>query len=71
MKKYSLILYIKESNKQRLSCTNNYQTYEEAKEDLEKEIDSLGLSLNDASVKETSGESFYASWDDKIILKIV
>lgn len=72
MKKYSLIVYIREETKQNLRSINNYQTYEKARIDLEKEVQSLGLSLEKAEEKyETPGEKFYASWNNNnIIIKI-
>lgn len=72
MKKYFLIVYVREGTKQNLRCINNYQTYEKAWVDLEKEVQGLGLSLEEAEEKyETPGEKFYASWNNNnTIIKI-
>ena len=68
MKKYSFILYKKEGTKQKLSC-NNYATFREAKEDLDKTLDTLGLKKENADKYEESEDNIFLVFEN-IVLKI-
>lgn len=68
MKKYSYALYRKEGNKEIVNIIN-YNTYEEAKKNLESEISSKNLNLEDAQKIEEGGDTLILIFDN-LILKI-